>query len=84
MNESIIFKKLNEYFTPTFLEIKNESEKHANHEGSPNTGDSHFYVIIKCERLKNLSRLEGQREIFKVLEREMNHGIHALRIKIMY
>lgn len=84
MNESIIFKKLNDYFSPTFLEIKNESEKHANHKGSPNTGNSHFYVIIKCEKLSNLNRIQGQREIFKVLENEMKHDIHALRIKIMY
>lgn len=84
MNESIIFKKLNDYFSPTFLEIKNESEKHANHKGSPNTGNSHFFVIIKCEKLKNLTRIQGQREIFKVLKKEMEDEIHALRIKIIY
>ena len=84
MNESIIFKKLNDYFSPTFLEIKNESEKHANHKGSPKTGNSHFYVIIKCEKLSNLNRVQGQREIFRVLEKEMKSDIHALRIKIIY
>ncbi len=84
MNESIIFKKLNDYFSPTFLKIKNESEKHANHKGSPNSGNSHFYVIIECDKLKKLGRLHGQREIFKVLEKEMKESIHALRIKIIY
>ena len=84
MNESIIFKKLNDYFSPTFLEIKNESEKHANHKSSPQTGNSHFYVIIKCKKLSNLNRIQGQREIFRVLEKEMKNDIHALRIKIIY
>jgi stress-induced morphogen len=31
-----------------------------------------------------MSRLAGQREIYKVLEKEMKNQIHALQIKIIY
>tara|TARA_B100001121_G_scaffold285966_1_gene282119 strand:+ start:343 stop:597 length:255 start_codon:yes stop_codon:yes gene_type:complete len=84
MNESTIYKKLNDYFSPSFLKVVNESEKHKNHAGSPGTGNSHFYIEIKSEELTKISRLEGQRKIFKILEKEMKESIHALSIKIIY
>ncbi|PPR38677.1 MAG: hypothetical protein CFH30_01031 [Alphaproteobacteria bacterium MarineAlpha8_Bin1] len=84
MNESTIYKKLNDYLSPSFLKVVNESDKHANHKGSPGTGNSHFYVEIQSKELTKISRLDGQRKIFKILEKEMKEGIHALSIKIIY
>ena len=40
MNESTIFKKLSDYFSPTHLEVINESQKHQGHAQSPNSGNS--------------------------------------------
>ena len=79
-----IFHKLNNYFKPTHLEILNESSLHAGHKTSPNNGNSHFFVEIKANTLTKLSRVEGQKLIYKVLSDEMQTKIHALRIKILY
>ena len=81
--KSIIFHKIKNYFNPIYLEIINESYKHSGHEGSPNNGESHFYLKIKSDKLTSLSRLDGQRLIHKVLEKELSEKIHALRIKII-
>ena len=84
MNESTIFKKLSDYFSPTHLEVINESHKHIGHSQSPNSGNSHFLIIIASEKLQGTSRLAGQRMIYKLLEKEMRNQIHALQIKIVY
>ena len=84
MYESTIFKKLSDHFSPTHLEVINESHKHKGHKHSPNNGNSHFLIIITSEKLKGMSRLAGQRKIYKVLEKEMKNQIHALQIKIIY
>ena len=79
-----IFHKLNNYFKPSHLKVLNESSLHAGHKNSPNNGNSHFFVEIKADNLTKLSRVEGQKLIYKVLSAEMQTKIHALRIKILY
>ena len=83
MNESTIYKKLHTNFKPSFLKVENESHMHKNHSQSPKGGNSHFYVEIKSSIFNNLSRLQSQRRIYKVLENEMKSFVHALRIKIL-
>ena len=83
MNESTIYKKLRVNFKPSFLKVENESHLHKNHPQSPKGGNSHFYVEIKSSFFDNLSRLQSQKRIYKVLENEMKSFIHALRIKIL-
>ena len=83
MNESTIYKKLNTNFKPSFLKVENESHLHKNHPQSPKGGNSHFYVENKSTVFNNLTRLQGQRRIYKVLENEMKSFVHALRIKIL-
>ena len=83
MNESTIYKKLNDFFKPDYLEVINDSDKHKGHAGSPNTGNSHFSIKIKSVKLSSLSRVAGQRLIYDVLQDEMNSYIHALSIKIL-
>ena len=83
MNESTIYKKLFNFFKPEVLEVTNDSHKHHGHSGSPNTGNSHFTIKIKSTRLSQLTRIEGQREVYNVLKNEMQNQIHALSIKIL-
>tara|TARA_B100000530_G_scaffold318918_1_gene251013 strand:+ start:217 stop:471 length:255 start_codon:yes stop_codon:yes gene_type:complete len=83
MNESIIYKKLNDFFKPDLLQVINDSHKHKGHVGSPNTGNSHFSIIIKSNQLTLMNRVAGQRLIYSVLKDEMKNSIHALSIKII-
>ena len=81
---SRIYQKLNNFLNPSVLEVVNESDQHSGHLQSPKTGNSHFFVKISSTQLDKLSRIEGQRLIFKILQQEMSKEIHALRIKIIY
>ena len=83
MNESIIYKKLNDFLKPDLLQVINDSHKHKGHVGSPNTGNSHFSIIIKSNQLSLMNRVAGQRLIYSVLKDEMKNSIHALSIKII-
>jgi len=83
MNESTIYKKLNDFFEPEHLEVINDSHKHNGHAGSPNTGNSHFSIIIRSAQLSSINRVAGQRLIYGVLKEEMKNSIHALSIKIL-
>ena len=83
MNESTIYKKLYDFFKPEILKVINDSEKHKGHLGSPNSGNSHFSIIIKSKKLKGMTKINGQRAIYKVLEEDLAEYIHALSIKII-
>lgn len=79
-----IFHKLNNYFEPSILDVKNDSHLHSNHLQSPKSGNSHFSVKIKSKKLSHISRVDGQRMVYDLLKEELNSGVHALSIKIIY
>ncbi len=76
-----IENKLTDFFNPSYLEVVNESHKHKGHIGDDGSGNSHFLISISSEKLNGLTRLEGQRLIYEILDDEMRL-IHALSIKI--
>jgi len=73
--------KLNEFFSPLFLQVANESYMHQGHAGDDGSGESHFSIEISSEKLNGLDRLEGQRLVYKIISDEME-VIHAMSIKI--
>ena len=83
MDESTIYKKLFLNFKPSYLKVENFSHLHNNHAQSPKNGNSHFSIVIKSEKFKKLTRIQGQREIYKALKLELKHNIHALSVKIL-
>ncbi len=81
--QSKIHQKLDIEFSPTILEVVNDSHKHKGHKGSPGTGESHFTVKISTVAFKGLSRIASHQLIYKVLEDEFKEGLHALSIKVI-
>lgn len=77
-----IEKKLKENFSPTFLEVVDESNQHAGHVGSRPGGETHFKVSMSSIRFKGLSRVQRQRAVYKVLEEELNERVHALSLTL--
>ncbi len=77
----LIIERLQEKFTPTHLEIQDDSHKHIGHAGSKD-GAGHFSVTISADCFKNKSRIETHREIYKALDDLIPHEIHALQIMI--
>ena len=81
--KSKIYNKLNDFFNPEYLEVINESSDHIGHVGSPNNGNSHFYIKIKSEMFKNKKLIDSHKLIYGILKKEISEEIHALRIDII-
>ncbi len=77
-----IEKKLREEFSPSLLEVIDESDLHAGHSGARPGGETHFRVHLASEKFAGLSRLDMQRAVYKVLESELSERVHALSLHI--
>ena len=76
-----IEKKLRDQFSPNRLEIQNVSHLHKGHSGSPNSGDSHFEIVIVSDVFEGKSLVETHRLIYGCLDALMKSTIHALKIQ---
>jgi BolA protein len=74
-------EKLMVALRPSRLDVVNESHLHAGHHNSPDTGESHFRVLIVSNAFAGKSRLERHRMINEALGDEFKGGVHALAIK---
>ncbi len=66
---------------PTRLDLVNELHLHAGHQSSPETGESHFRVLIVSDSFTGKSRVERHRAVNDLLRDELTGGVHALAIK---
>ena len=82
MNQRVetIRKILNEAFSPTQLDIIDESHKHAGHEGAK-SGGGHFVAFIVSDAFEGKNLLERHRMVYEALGDLMKTDIHALSIK---
>ncbi len=75
--------KLSVKFTPSHLEVLDESEKHRGHGGYREGGETHFRVRIASPKLDGLSRVAQHRAVMETLEAELKGGVHALAIEVV-
>ena len=68
-------------FSPTRLEVVNESHKHAGHSGHDGTGESHFAVLIRSDALAAMGRVARHRAVHQALG-DLNQRIHALALDV--
>lgn len=76
-------RKLAAEFSPSFLDVEDESAKHAGHSGARESGESHFRVRIVADAFNGLSRVDRQRRIYAVLAEEFAKGLHALSLNAL-
>lgn len=76
-----IEKRLTDAFSPTRLEIIDESHKHAGHAGAA-SGGGHFIVTIASPSFNGLPMVKQHRMVFAALDDMMESEIHALKINI--
>ena len=72
---------LRDAFSPTLLEIVNDSAKHSGHAGDDGSGESHFTIVIEAPAFAGTSRLERQRMVNKALGDIPGKRVHALAIQ---
>ncbi|GIU66360.1 BolA family protein [Candidatus Phycosocius spiralis] len=85
-------KKLIDAFAPLFLEITDESARHASHIGaklhaakqggaSVVSGETHFSIHMISAAFEGQSLVARQRAIYQVLAEELSGPVHALSLK---
>lgn len=67
-------------FSPTLLEIRDESHLHAGHAGVSPEGETHYSVTIRALALGGLNRVARHRAVNAALAEEFSSGLHALSI----
>tara|TARA_B100000686_G_C16749742_1_gene951730 strand:- start:460 stop:726 length:267 start_codon:yes stop_codon:yes gene_type:complete len=77
-----IEEKLRKTFNPTKLNIVDESHLHAGHVGASPAGETHFRIEMLAEAFTDLSRVERQRIVYKILEEELKGPVHALSLSL--
>ena len=70
-----IEQKLREQYKPSYLEIENESHRHATQPGA----ESHFRIVVVSSSFAGLSPLQRHRAVYELLSEEMK-SIHALAV----
>ncbi|MAW90827.1 MAG: BolA family transcriptional regulator [Altererythrobacter sp.] len=72
---------LTEAFSPTRLDVINDSAKHHGHAGDDGSGESHFTVVIEAPAFADMNRVERQRAVNRALGDIPGDRVHALAIQ---
>jgi len=76
-----ILAELSTAFSPTAVEVIDESAAHAGHAG--NTGGGHFHVRMVAEAFRGKTAVQRHRMVYAALDAEMKAGaIHALSMEL--
>ncbi|HET7306307.1 MAG TPA: BolA family protein [Gammaproteobacteria bacterium] len=75
-----IRERLEAAFSPTALEVRDDSHRHAGHAGAQ-SGMGHFHVHIVAERFRGVTPLERHRLVYAALGDMMKTDIHALSLE---
>ena len=75
-----IVRKLREAFSPSQLEVVDDSHHHAGHAGARPEGETHFRVRIVAAAFEGKSRIDRHRLVNDALADELAGPVHALSI----
>lgn len=71
-----IESKLKAELQPTYLEVINESHQHRVAPGS----ETHFKIVVVSEQFGAKNAVARHRIIYRLLQEEMQNGLHALAL----
>ena len=78
---AIVKKKLQSEIDIENIVIEDKSFLHKDHSGNQK-GKFHLKINLKSDELKNISRIEGNKKIYKALDKEIKEYIHSIQILI--
>jgi len=76
-----ITDRLTRAFSPTVLEVVNDSHRHAGHGGDDGSGESHFSIRIRAGALAAMPRVARHRAVHAALG-DLNQRVHAIALDI--
>ena len=78
-----IRKKLDAAFSPSRLDVIDDSDRHAGHAGAREGGESHFTVLLESAAFAGVGRVQRQRMVYGALTEELSGPVHALSVKAL-
>ena len=78
---AIVKKKLEKEINLESINIEDKSFLHKNHAGYQQ-GKFHLKINIKSTELRNMSRVNSNKKIYRILNQEIKKFIHSLQILI--
>ncbi len=77
-----IHTRLSAAFSPSELQVVDDSESHRGHAGYQDGGESHFNVRIRAAHFAGMSRIARHRAVHAALGADLVGRIHALALDI--
>ena len=78
---AIVKKKIEKNISIENIKIEDKSFIHKKHKNNQK-GKFHLKIEIISNELKNMSKIESNKKIYKILEREIKNYIHSIQILI--
>ena len=78
---TIVKNKLLNQINIESINIEDKSFLHKNHKGNQE-GKYHLKLIIVSQELKKMNKIESNKKIYKILDKEMKEWIHSLQLLI--
>ena len=78
---AIVKKKIENQIIIENIKIEDKSFLHKNHPGNQD-GKYHLKIIIKSIELNKMNKIDSNKKIYKILDKEMKEFIHSLQILI--
>ena len=78
---AIVKKKLTDQIDIESIKIEDKSFLHKNHAGNQE-GRYHLKIIMGSSELKALNRIESNKKVYKILDKELKEHIHSIQILI--
>jgi BolA protein len=78
---AIVKKRLQDEINIQNIDIEDKSFLHKNHAGNQK-GKYHLKISIKSNELKQMDRIDSNKKIYKILDKELKDFIHSIQILI--
>ncbi len=79
---AIVKKKLQNQLNIENIKIEDKSFLHKNHAGNQE-GKFHLKISLITNELKTMNKIESNKKIYKILDKEIKESIHSIQILIL-
>ena len=76
---AIVKKKLQNQINIENIKIEDKSFLHKNHAGNQE-GKFHLKISLISNELKTMNKIESNKKIYKILDKEIKESIHSIQI----
>ena len=78
---AIVKKKIKKEIAVQNINIEDKSFLHARHKGNDKK-KFHLKIFISSKELSEMNRIQSNKKIFKILNKELKNNIHSIQILI--